>query len=119
MRALRRAGRPPSDQPAARHRCARRPGARCAEAGFKPRVAFEAGTPLPLARFAARGLGVAVLPELTEAQAAATGVRALPLTDPGARARVALARCAAGPSSPAARALLERLRAALVPNAAP
>ncbi|MFJ8821221.1 LysR family transcriptional regulator [Streptomyces sp. NPDC102467] len=91
----------------------------CAEAGFTPRVAFEAATPLLLARFAARGLGVAVLPELSEAQAAGMGVRALPLTDPGARARVALARRAAGPSSPAARALLDRLRETLLPHAAP
>ncbi|GAA2300067.1 hypothetical protein GCM10010431_18670 [Streptomyces kunmingensis] len=45
--------------------------------------------------------------------------RAPPLPEPRARARPARARRGAGPSSPAARALLERLRAALVPNAAP
>ncbi|MEV0373229.1 LysR substrate-binding domain-containing protein [Streptomyces sp. NPDC050636] len=34
----------------------------CTQAGFRPRVAFEAAAPQVLAKLAARGLGVAVLP---------------------------------------------------------
>src|SRR5215213_4795473 len=35
----------------------------CAAAGFRPRIAFEAGDPNVLARLASQGLGVAILPE--------------------------------------------------------
>ncbi|QNS02924.1 LysR family transcriptional regulator [Streptomyces xanthii] len=89
----------------------------CAGAGFRPHIAFEAGAPLVLARFAARGLGVAVLPEISAAQADEIGVRVLPFEDPALRARVALTWRSAGPPSPAAAALLDLLRAALVPGA--
>ncbi|QIY59197.1 LysR family transcriptional regulator [Streptomyces sp. RPA4-5] len=85
----------------------------CAEAGFRPRIAFEAAAPHVLARLAARGLGVAVVPALPADEAAAAGLRTLEITAPRPRGRVALAWRAAGPSGPAARALLERLRAAL------
>lgn len=37
----------------------------CQATGFRPRIAFEAGDPHMVARFAARGLGIAVLPEST------------------------------------------------------
>ncbi|MGW8970708.1 LysR family transcriptional regulator [Streptomyces platensis] len=85
----------------------------CAEAGFRPRIAFEAAAPHVLARLAARGLGVAVVPALPVDEAAAAGLRTLEITAPRPRGRVALAWRAAGPSGPAARALLGRLRAAL------
>ncbi|GAA5059375.1 DNA-binding transcriptional LysR family regulator [Thermocatellispora tengchongensis] len=84
----------------------------CAEAGFRPRIAFEAAAPPLLARLAALGLGVAVLPGLTAEEAQGFGVRALALTDPAPRGRMALAWRAAGPAGPAARVLLTRLRAA-------
>ncbi|MGW7522244.1 LysR family transcriptional regulator [Streptomyces sp. NPDC054783] len=78
----------------------------CAEAGFRPRIAFEAATPDALGRLAARGLGVAVLPGLGPRP----GLTVLPLQDPRARGRVALAWRAEGPMLPAARVLLGRLR---------
>ncbi|MFJ3877234.1 LysR family transcriptional regulator [Streptomyces sp. NPDC090077] len=84
----------------------------CAEAGFGPRVDFEAAAPAVLARLAGRGLGVAVVPEGAES-AAGPGVRALRITGPELRGRVALAWRTEGPSGTAAAHLLTRLRAAL------
>ncbi|MFF2569331.1 LysR family transcriptional regulator [Streptomyces sp. NPDC058084] len=81
----------------------------CAQAGFRPRVAFEATVPAVLAQLAARGLGVAVLPAGEDGSAPDGPLRTLTLVDPGARARVALAWRATGPASPAARALLDSL----------
>ncbi|MFJ3950358.1 LysR family transcriptional regulator [Streptomyces libani] len=85
----------------------------CAEAGFRPRIAFEAAAPQVLARLAARGLGVAVVPALPADEAAAAGLRTLEITAPRPRGRVALAWRTEGPAGPAARALLGRLRTAL------
>ncbi|MET9862581.1 LysR family transcriptional regulator [Streptomyces smyrnaeus] len=84
----------------------------CAEAGFRPRVAFEAAAPPLLARLAARGLGVAVVPDMPPRVAASLGLRTLRLT-PQPRARIALTWRTGGPTAPAARALLPRLRSAL------
>ncbi|AOR30247.1 LysR family transcriptional regulator [Streptomyces fodineus] len=78
----------------------------CAEAGFRPHVAFEAAAPDAVCRLAARGLGVAVLPGLGPRPGLAT----LPVADPRARGRVALAWRAEGALLPAARALLGILR---------
>ncbi|MER6072541.1 LysR family transcriptional regulator [Streptomyces sp. NPDC001817] len=77
----------------------------CAEAGFRPHIAFEAATPDAVCRLAARGLGVAVLP----GPGPRPGLAVLPLHDPRARGRVALAWRAEGPMPPAARELLGRL----------
>ncbi|MFE5723657.1 LysR family transcriptional regulator [Streptomyces erythrochromogenes] len=86
----------------------------CARAGFRPRVAFEAASPQVLAQLAARGLGVAVLPLGEEGAGVGDGLRALRLVGTGGlRARIVLARPATGPTSPAARALLDRLGDAL------
>ncbi|KIF00616.1 LysR family transcriptional regulator, partial [Streptomyces sp. RSD-27] len=41
----------------------------CAQARFTPRVHFEAAAPAVLARLAARGLGVAVVPDGAHVQA--------------------------------------------------
>ncbi|MBO8193329.1 LysR family transcriptional regulator [Streptomyces oryzae] len=84
----------------------------CAEAGFRPRVAFEAAAPPLLAGLAARGLGAAVVPAMPPGTAAALGLRTLRLT-PQPRARIGLTWRTGGPAGPAARALLSRLRAAL------
>ncbi|UZJ32868.1 LysR family transcriptional regulator [Streptomyces endophytica] len=84
----------------------------CAQAGIRPRFAFEAAAPEVLAQLAARGLGVAVIPALPPEAAADRGLRTLALTDPRPRGRVALAWRTAGPT-PAARALLDRLHKAL------
>ncbi|MGW2223924.1 LysR family transcriptional regulator [Streptomyces formicae] len=89
----------------------------CAEAGFRPRIAFEAAAPEVLVRLAARGLGVAVLPGLSDAEAAASGLRSLEITEPRSRGRIALAWRTDGPPTPAARALLDRLREKLTPAA--
>jgi DNA-binding transcriptional LysR family regulator len=70
--------------------------------GVPARVAFEASDPGVLAQLAARGLGVAILPE-----PAAAGLHTLPL---GLRGQIALAWREGGPSSPAARAFMEHAR---------
>ncbi|MEU3501436.1 LysR substrate-binding domain-containing protein [Streptomyces hundungensis] len=89
----------------------------CADAGIRPRVAFEAASPQLLARLAARGLGVAVLP--APGADAPPGLRILRITDPEPRGRIALAWRTQGPAGPAGRALLAGLRAALAQAAAP
>ncbi|MBF6455218.1 LysR family transcriptional regulator [Nocardia cyriacigeorgica] len=85
----------------------------CAAAGFTPNIAFEAAAPPLLLRLAAHGLGVAVVPELTEAEAAAFGVRALPIVQPELRGQLAIAWRTARPMPPAAKVLLGQLRIAL------
>ncbi|MFJ5142235.1 LysR family transcriptional regulator [Streptomyces sp. NPDC088707] len=85
----------------------------CAQAGFRPRVTFEAAAPDVPARLAARGLGVAVLPAGEDGASLAGRLRTLRIVEPEMRGRLALAWQATGPSSPAARVLLDRLREAL------
>ncbi|MGW5018054.1 LysR family transcriptional regulator [Streptomyces sp. NHF165] len=87
----------------------------CAAAGFRPRVAFEAAAPPLLARLAARGLGVAVLPDVPAETAGALGLRTVPLDAPRLRGRISLTWRTGGPSGPAARALLARMCAAFPP----
>ncbi|GGW13699.1 LysR family transcriptional regulator [Streptomyces capoamus] len=85
----------------------------CAQAGFRPRITFEAAAPHVLSRLATRRLGIAVLPA-DEDEAPLDGqLRALRIVEPEMRARIALAWQTNGPSSPAARVLLERLRDAV------
>ncbi|MEU6679552.1 LysR substrate-binding domain-containing protein [Streptomyces sp. NPDC046925] len=88
----------------------------CAQAGVRPRIAFEAAAPQVLVQLVVRGLGVAVLPAIEPRTAAAYGLRTLEITDPRPRARIALIWRTDGPASPAAGVLLDRLRAALVRN---
>ncbi|MEV0064382.1 LysR family transcriptional regulator [Nocardia sp. NPDC050718] len=85
----------------------------CAAAGFTPQVAFEAAAPPLLLRLAARGLGTAVVPALTPAEAAAFGVRALAIVEPRIHGRLAIAWRTDRPGSPAATVLLGQLRIAL------
>ncbi|BDT95462.1 LysR family transcriptional regulator [Nocardia sputorum] len=85
----------------------------CAAAGFEPGIAYEAAAPALLLRLAARGLGVAVVPELTAAEAAAFGVRTIRIVEPEPRGRLALAWRTDRPASPAAKVLLGQLRLAL------
>lgn len=89
----------------------------CAEAGFRPRIAFEAASSEVLTRLAARGLGVAVLPALPEEMTAGLGLRALTITDPRPRGRIALTWRTDGPPTPAAQALLSTLRKHLTTGA--
>ncbi|MFI0980620.1 LysR family transcriptional regulator [Streptomyces sp. NPDC021093] len=84
----------------------------CAEAGFRPAVAFEASAPQVLLQLASRGLGVAVLPAGTVPRSG-PHLRVLALEEPCPRARIALARRADGPTGSAARAFLRHLARAL------
>lgn len=81
----------------------------CADAGLRPRIAFEAGEPPVLAQLAAHGLGVAVLPE-SAARDMPDGLHAMPIVRPRLTGRIALAWRSEGPRSPAARALAIRAR---------
>ncbi|KPC81591.1 LysR family transcriptional regulator, partial [Streptomyces sp. NRRL WC-3753] len=69
--------------------------------------------PHVLVRLAARGLGIAVLPAGEDESPLDGQLRTMRIVRPEMRARIALAWQATGPSSPAARALLDRLREAL------
>lgn len=85
----------------------------CAQAGFAPKVAFEAAAPPLLVQLAARGLGVAVFPAPGAEAAAAQGMRVVGFEEPCPRGRLGIAWRTDGPAGPAARAFLARLRAAL------
>jgi DNA-binding transcriptional LysR family regulator len=80
-----------------------------ADAGLRPRIAFEAGEPPVVAQIAAHGLGVAVLPE-SAARDASDALHAMPIVRPRLTGRIALAWRAEGPRSPAARALTAHAR---------
>ncbi|WP_377270540.1 LysR family transcriptional regulator [Peterkaempfera sp. SMS 1(5)a] len=84
----------------------------CAAAGFRPRIAFEAGDPNVLAQLAARGLGAAVVPE-SLARSCADRLHTVRIIRPALRGRLALAWRADGPVGPAARALVRQARATL------
>jgi DNA-binding transcriptional LysR family regulator len=74
----------------------------CAQAGFTPKVVAETGELGSLARLAAQGLGVAILPR---SAAERVGVSVLRITRPRLRRRTALAWHRGG-TSPAGRAFL-------------
>ncbi|MFE9631887.1 LysR family transcriptional regulator [Streptomyces sp. NPDC006463] len=74
-----------------------------------PRIAFEASDPLVLAQLAARGLGLAILPQ-PFARAHARQLRTVRIDSAHLRGRLALAWRAEGPASPAARAFLTHAR---------
>ncbi|MFF4241451.1 LysR family transcriptional regulator [Actinomadura geliboluensis] len=80
-----------------------------ADAGLRPRIAFEAGEPPVVAQIAAHGLGVGVLPE-SAARGVPDALHAMPIVRPQLSGRIALAWRAEGPRSPAARALTARAR---------
>jgi DNA-binding transcriptional LysR family regulator len=81
----------------------------CASLGFRPRIAFEASDPNVVAQLAARGLGIAILPESVAAAHAAT-LTTVAIAEPTPRGRIELAWRADGPISPAARALIALAR---------
>jgi DNA-binding transcriptional LysR family regulator len=82
--------------------------AACARAGVAPRIVIEASDPRVLAAMAQRGLGVAVLPD-----SGWEDLTLVPIVRPELRSRLVLAWRAAGPASPAARALIAFAREAL------
>ncbi|MCX4095043.1 LysR family transcriptional regulator [Nocardia sp. alder85J] len=84
----------------------------CAAKGLVPNVAYEAVAPPVLIRLAAHGLGVAVIPPLAPADAAALGVRTLAI-DPPMHGRLLLAWNTDRPLSPATTILLDRMHRAL------
>ncbi|MEV4177422.1 LysR family transcriptional regulator [Nonomuraea sp. NPDC049709] len=81
----------------------------CGRAGFAPHVAFEASEPYVLGQLAARGLGVAVLPDSAVA-AAATELHVLAVTRPSMRGRMGVVWREGGQTSPAVRAFIEHAR---------
>jgi DNA-binding transcriptional LysR family regulator len=83
----------------------------CTRAGFSPHIAFEASDPASLADLAGRGLGVAIVPE--SVTTARPQLHVLALTRPQLRGRLAFAWRRDGPTSPAARELIEHARNAL------
>ncbi len=80
----------------------------CTTAGFRPRVAFDAATPSVLADLAARGLGIAILPESLVRNRA--DLHPITVTGAELRGRLAWGWRASGPRSPAARAFIATLR---------
>lgn len=78
----------------------------CTAAGVRPRIGLEAANPRMLVELAARGLGVAIVPESTARQYADT-VHALRIVNPAMRGRLAMAWRTDGQRSTAARALVE------------
>ncbi|MBB5075382.1 LysR family transcriptional regulator [Nonomuraea endophytica] len=85
--------------------------AACAGAGFRPRVAFEASEPYFLAKLAAHGLGVAILPR--SAVSRYDDLHVLEIREPAMRGQMGLAWRTDQPAGPAARALVEHARAAM------
>ncbi|MGZ3583313.1 MAG: LysR substrate-binding domain-containing protein, partial [Ktedonobacterales bacterium] len=83
----------------------------CAAIGLHPRIALEASSPGVLAQLAARGLGIAILPESTAR--AHPNLHTLAITHPCLRSRIEFAWRAEGPISPAARALIHHTRTLL------
>ena len=79
--------------------------AACAEAGFAPRIVFEASALPMVVELATRGLGLAVVPASIP-----NGPRILRITDPPIRSRLELAWSPAPSANPAARALVEHAR---------
>ncbi len=82
----------------------------CAAAGLRPHIALEASDPNVLALLATRSLGVAILTE-SLAQAHRAELRAVAISRPQLRARLALVWRSQGPNGPAARALIGHARA--------
>ncbi|MCZ8379744.1 LysR substrate-binding domain-containing protein [Mycobacterium sp. CPCC 205372] len=79
----------------------------CTAAGVAARIAFEASTPVELADLAARGLGVAIVPQ--SVSRSRDDVHPVSIT-PQLRGRLVLAWRAGGPMSPAARVLVGMAR---------
>ena len=90
--------------------------AACAEAGFTPRVVFEASALPMVVYMAATGLGLAVVPASVSVAASAPGVSTLPITGPPVRSRLELAWNCAPSANPAARVLIEHAQALVRPS---
>jgi DNA-binding transcriptional LysR family regulator len=84
--------------------------AACAQAGFTPRIAFEASALPMVAHLAAQGLGLAIVPAST-----AETTQTLRITSPQVRSRLELAWTSAPPVSPAARVLAQHAQKLTTP----
>lgn len=84
----------------------------CGAAGFRPHISFEAGDPATLAKLAAKGLGVAILPEIVAALRP-DELTAVRIERPSLSGRLVFAWRADGPSGPAGRAFVAAARARL------
>lgn len=82
-----------------------------AAAGLHARIAYEAATPAMLGQLAVRGLGVALVP--ASVVPFVDGLVAVDLVEPRLRGRIDLAWPSARPVGPAARALVDHVRAGL------
>jgi len=80
----------------------------CTAAGVKPRIGLEATNPQMLATLAARGLGVAIVPESTALEHE-HHLHAVRIVRPSLRGRLALAWRTDGQRSAAARALVDMI----------
>jgi DNA-binding transcriptional LysR family regulator len=85
----------------------------CAQAGFRPRVAFEADELSTVRGLVAAGLGVAVVPALrSRAPGEVDGVAFAVLSDPGAERQVGLAWSKRQPLLPSAALFRDHVLAA-------
>jgi DNA-binding transcriptional LysR family regulator len=99
----------------------------CAEAGFTPRIVFEASALAMAVHLAALGLGLAVVPASTADTPAAQAAtparppapRIIPITNPQIRSRLELAWNSTPPANPAARVLIEHAKSFIRPPAPP
>jgi DNA-binding transcriptional LysR family regulator len=82
----------------------------CANAGFEPRIAFEASALAMVAQLAGMGLGVAILPA-SMAQSHRPALHVLQIGRPQLRSRLEIIWDPATATNPAARALIEHARA--------
>jgi DNA-binding transcriptional LysR family regulator len=83
--------------------------AACAAAGFEPRIVFEASALPMVIQMAAQGLGLGVVPASVATMADAPVI--VPIVNPPVRSRLELAWPEAPSANPAARVLIEQVRA--------
>jgi DNA-binding transcriptional LysR family regulator len=84
----------------------------CAAARVRPKIGFEASDPIMLAELAIHGLGVAILPA-SAAEWMAADLHSVRIVRPKLRGRIDLAWRSVGPTSPAARALIQLAKTSL------
>jgi DNA-binding transcriptional LysR family regulator len=89
----------------------------CSNAGFEPRVVFEASALPMVAQLACRGLGLAILPA-SAAQSHQPALHLLRIGRPQLRSRLELVWDSAAATSPAAHALIEHARSFMPRGAA-
>jgi DNA-binding transcriptional LysR family regulator len=81
----------------------------CADAGFEPRIAFEASALPMVAQLAGMGLGVAILPA-SAARSYQPALHVLQIGRPRLRSRLEIVWNSATDTNPAARVLIEQTR---------